>query len=223
MKNASQEKLQKLKAMVETRQDLNACVALYLTLHPDVCSYVESRDDIEKWIEKLKGDDDRYSEEVDRLEGLLKENPEYDYFPRYNDKPITFRWLRDHLGMGEDPQKTINLLTFLQNGNVVRIRDNNEFNRFKIIMLRRGLTSLMRGWKDSYPATIANLKWQRADPLFSPQGLEMIKSGEWDGKTLYAECQLGKESIGVYRYTVRATVEWYGVEPMSVDDIDGGI
>ena len=116
--------------------------------------------------------------------------------------------------------KTVNLLTFLQNGNVVRIRDNDEFNRFRTIMLKRGLTPLLRGWKDSYPATVSNLKWQRRDPLFSPQGLEMIKSGEWDGKTLYAECQIGKESIGVYRYTVRATVEWYGVEPMSVDDID---
>ena len=54
------------------------------------------------------------------------------------------------------------------------------------------------------------------------RGDRLIKSTEWDGKTLYAECQIGKESIAIYPYTVRATVEWYGVEPMSVNDIDDG-
>lgn len=115
--------------------------------------------------------------------------------------------------------KIVNLLTFLQNGNVVRIRNNEEFNRFRSIMLKHGLTPLLKGWKDTYPATVANLRRQRRDPLFPPQGEAMVKSGEWDGTTLYAECQIGKESIGIYPYTVRATVEWYGTEPMSVDDI----
>lgn len=218
MKNASQKEIQKLKAMIEAKEDITACVALYLDLHED--TDVMHRDIVENEIEALRAGDEENNMEAGRLELMLKDNPRITYFDYYNERPITFKWLRDRLGMGEDPQKTINLLTFLQGGNIIRIRDNNDFNRFRAIMLRHGLTSLLRGWKDTYPATIANLKWQRADPLFSPQGLEMIKSGEWDGKTLYAECQLGKESIGVYRYTVRATVEWYETEPMSVDDID---
>ena len=111
--------------------------------------------------------------------------------------------------------KTVNLLTFLQNGNVVRIRNNEEFNRFRSIILRHGLTPLLKGWADSYPVQIfQTIKFNRGDRL--------IKSTEWDGKTLYAECQIGKESIAIDPYTVRATVEWYGVEPMSVNDIDDG-
>lgn len=220
MVKVDKKELQKLKEMVEGRQDVNACVALYLKQRPASCDCIASRDEIEEWIKVCKGDGDRYVEEAIRLEDMLKENPGYGYFHRFDDKPITFRWLRDHLGMGEDPQKTTNLLIFLQNGNVVRIRDNNEFERFTTIMLKRGLTPLLRGWKDSYPATVHNLRRQRDDPLFPPMGEEMIKSGQWDGKTLYAECQLGKESIGIYPYTVRATVEWYEKEPMSVDDID---
>lgn len=110
--------------------------------------------------------------------------------------------------------KVTNLLKFLQNENVVRIRSNEEFNQFGAIMLRHGLTPLLRGWKDHYPKQVS----QTAK---SNQGAQLLKSGEWDGKTFYAECQNGKESIAIYPYTVRATVEWYGTEPMSVDDIDG--
>ena len=220
MVKVDKKELQKLKEMVEARQDVNACVALYLKLRPNACSCVASRNEIEKWIEDQRGDGDRYVEEVVRLENMLKENPGYGYFHRFDDKPIAFRWLRDHLGMEPDPWKTVNLLTFLQNDNVVRIRDNNEFERFTTIMLKHGLTPLLKGWKDTYPATVRNLRRQRDDPLFPPMGEEMIKSGQWDGKTLYAECQLGKESIEIYPYTVRATVEWYEKEPMSVDDID---
>lgn len=106
----------------------------------------------------------------------------------------------------------INLLKFLQNGNVVRIRNNEEFNRFRYIMLHHGLTNLLKGWSQTYPAQVFHIKFNGSDNL--------IKSAEWDGKTLYAECQIGKESIGIYPYTERGTVEWYGTEPMSVNDID---
>ena len=106
-----------------------------------------------------------------------------------------------------------NLLMFLQNGNVVRIRDNEEYNRFGQILFRHGLHDLVPRNADSYPAEIFGIiKFNHGDRL--------LREGEWDGKTLYAECQIRKGSIGIYPYTVRATVEWYGTEPMSVDDID---
>ena len=109
--------------------------------------------------------------------------------------------------------KTTNLLKFLQNWNVVRIRDGGEFNRFKSIMQRHGLTPLVKGWPQTYLGQILQT-------VVHNGGDQLIKNQEWDGDTLYAECQIGKESIGIYPYTVRATVEWYGTEPMSVDDID---
>lgn len=207
MDNVSQKATQKLKEMVGAKKDLTACVALYLNLHQDACTCVESRDEIEKWIENHRGDD---AESVDRLEEMLRENPGYSYFHRFDDKPITFKWLRDHLGMGPDPQKTINLLTFLQNGNVVRIRDEKEYIAFISFMAKRGLGSLLAPRKALYGDIIALYKL--------PQNV--FKYPDWDGATLYAECQNGKESISIYPYTVRATVEWYGTEPMSVDDID---
>lgn len=111
------------------------------------------------------------------------------------------------------PKRLVNLLTFLQNGNVVRIKDNDEYNRFGQILFRHGLSTLVPRNADSYPAEIFQIiKFNHGDRL--------LREGEWDGKTLYAECQIGKESIGIYPYTVRATVEWYGKEPLSVDDID---
>ena len=108
--------------------------------------------------------------------------------------------------------KTVNLLTFLQNGNVVRIRDEKEFNRFASFMAKRGLGSLLSPRRMDYKGIVELYKL--------PQNV--FKHPDWDGKTLYAECQNGKESIGIYPYTARATAEWYGVEPMSVDDIDDG-
>lgn len=212
MKNASQEKLQKLKAMVEAKEDLAACVALYLDLHED--TDVMHRDIVENEIEELRNGNDENNMEAGRLELMLKDNPEVTYFDYYTEKPITFKWLKDRLKVEADPQKVINLLKFLQNGNVVRIRNNEEFNRFGSIMLRHGLTPLLKGWADSYPVQIFRI-------IEFNGGDNLIKLRQWDGKTLYAECQIGKESIGIYSYIVRATVEWYGVEPMSVDDIDG--
>lgn len=212
MDNVSQKEIQKLKAMIEAKEDITACVALYLDLYED--TDVMHRDIVENEIEALRAGNEENNMEAGRLELMLKDNSQITYFDYYNEKPITFKWLRDRLKMGADPQKAINLLKFLQNGNVVRIRNNEEFNRFGYIMLRHGLTPLVKGWAQTYPAQIfQTIKFNKGDRL--------LKSTEWDGTTLYAECQIGKESIGIYPYTVRATVEWYGVEPMSVDDIDG--
>ena len=221
MDNVSQKEIQKLKAMIEAKEDITACVALYLDLYED--TDVMHHDIVENEIEALRAGNEENNMEAGRLELMLRDNPGVTYFDYYNEKPITFKWLRDRLQMGADPKKTINLLRFLQNGNVVRIRNNDEFERFLSVMHRHGLLSLVPCGTlktQTYIATVANLRRQRRDPLFPPQGEAMVKSGEWDGTTLYAECQIGKESIGIYPYTVRATVEWYGVEPMSVDDID---
>lgn len=106
--------------------------------------------------------------------------------------------------------KTVNFLSFLQNGNVVRIRDDNEYTEFLHVLSIHRLDSLLTPRKGLYESVIKLYKL--------PQNAS--KYPDWDGKTLYAECQLGKESIGIYPYTVRATVEWYEKEPMSVDDID---
>ena len=212
MKNESQKEIQKLKAMIEAKEDITACVALYLDLYED--TDVMHHDIVENEIEALRAGNEENNMEAGRLELMLRDNPEITYFDYYEEKPITFKWLRDRLQMGADPKKAINLLTFLQNGNVIRIRNNEEFNRFGTIMLRHGITPLVKGWAQTYPAQIFQaIKFNGGDRL--------IKSTEWDGKTFYAECQIGKESIGIYPYTVRATVEWYGIEPMSVDDIDG--
>lgn len=107
--------------------------------------------------------------------------------------------------------KQVNLLRFLQNGNVILIRNDKEFERFRGVMLRHGLETLTRGWAQTYQETVAGyLK----DPRIGG-----LRPG-WDGKTFYAECQIGKESIGIYPYDAKAVVLWYGTEPMSIDDID---
>ena len=106
----------------------------------------------------------------------------------------------------------VKLLRFLQNSNVVRIRDQGEYDRFVARIKGVGFGELLPRLGDDF----------RAICQFYQQA-RLPGAKDWDGKTLYAECQIGKESIGIYPYTVRATVEWYGVEPMSVDDIDGTI
>ena len=199
---------EKLKKMVDAKQDLNACIALYQQLYQD--SGISSRDELEEEAEALRHGGDAEGMEATRIEILLKDHPERGYFIRFIDEPITFKWLRDRLGMGPDPRKAANLLTFLQNGNVIRIRDASEYAAFIRLMATHGLGSLLAPRKALYEDVIKLYKL--------PQNV--FKHPGWDGKTLYAECQNGKESIGIYPYTVRATVEWYGVEPMSVDDVD---
>ena len=177
------------------------------------------RDVVENEVEALRAGDDENNMEAGRLELMLRDNPHTTYFDYYEEEPITIDWLRKRLGMGRDPQKAVNLLRFLQNMNVVRIRNNDEFERFLSAMQSHGLLSLVPCGTlktQTYVATVATfakLRGQMGER-------ELIKSGHWDGTTLYAECQIGKESIGIYPYTDGATVEWYGVEPMSVDDID---
>lgn len=115
--------------------------------------------------------------------------------------------------MGARKQQ-LNLLKFLQNGNVVVIKDGDEFEWFLHILHRHGLLELVPCGtlkNQTYPATVAGY---RRDP-----GVGERYPG-WDGKTLYAECQIGKESIGIYPYDAKTVVSWYGTEPMSVADID---
>lgn len=209
MKDTSQKAIQKLKEMIKAKKDITACVALYFDLYED--TDVMHRDIVENEIEALRAGNEENNMEAGRLELMLRDNPRITYFDYYEEKPITFKWLRDRLQMGTDPQKATNLLTFLQNGNVVRIRDDKEFDRFASLMTKLGLGSLLAPRRMGYKEVIKLYKL--------PQNV--FKYPDWDEKTLCAECQIGKESIGIYPYTVRATVEWYGVEPMSVDDIDG--
>lgn len=109
-------------------------------------------------------------------------------------------------------ERLVNLLTFLQNGNVVRIGGCDDFYRLLRVLERHGLIGLLpRNYPHHYGMAI-NLAFQSTK--------RERQNGEWDCKTLYAECQIGKKSIGIYPYTVRATVERYGTEPMSVEDID---
>lgn len=111
-------------------------------------------------------------------------------------------------------KQQVNLLRFLQNGNVVVIKDNDEFEWFLHILHRHGLLELAPCGTlqtHTYPATVAGYR--------KDQRIGERHPG-WDGETLYAECQLGKESIGIYPYYPKAVIEWYGVEPMSVADLD---
>lgn len=107
-------------------------------------------------------------------------------------------------------KQQLNLLKFLQNGNVVVIKDSDEFDWFHHILRRHGVLELVPK-NQTYQATVDSYK---KDPRIGG-----LRPG-WDGKTLYAECQIGKESIGIYPYDAKAVVLWYGVEPMSVADID---
>ena len=103
-------------------------------------------------------------------------------------------------------EKAVKFLTFLQNGNVVVIKDAAEFRAFSGILRNHGLQDLLR--KGGYQDWIADYSWKTN-----------LKEG-WDGKTLYAECQSGKEGIGIYPYTPRTQTYWYGQEPLTVNDID---
>lgn len=102
----------------------------------------------------------------------------------------------------------VKLLTFFQQGNVVRINNESEYEKFTSFLTKLGFRDLLPRRIDSYDEMLRlhNLPYNRSN------------NPDWDGKTLYAECQIGKESIGIYPYT-SSVYDWYGVEPMSVDDI----
>ena len=113
-------------------------------------------------------------------------------------------------------KQQINLLAFLQNQNVVVIHDRDEFEWFLHAMHHHGILELVPCGTlqtQTYDATVAGFR--RDNRAASPG----VRYPDWDGKTLYAECQIGKESIGIYPYSVRATVEWYGRDPLTVSDI----
>ena len=113
--------------------------------------------------------------------------------------------------MNEKSQRR--LLAFLQNLNVVRIRDQKEWNRFVSFMIGCGLDDLLPHGFCRNAARGEIIEASKSDPH------RPLRGEDWDGETLYAECQIGKGSIGIHPYTVKATVEWYGAEPLSVDDI----
>lgn len=105
--------------------------------------------------------------------------------------------------------KATNLLKFLQNENVVRINNKSEYENFRRTMIKHGLGALVLPREATYEDVIKLYKL--------PQNVQ--KHPGWDGMTLYAECQNGKEAIAIYPYTAHTTVVWYGIEPMFVRDI----
>lgn len=107
----------------------------------------------------------------------------------------------------------LNLLRFLQNANVVVIRDEDEFQWFLHAMRRHGLLELVPC------GTLKTQTYQATVSGFQREGGIGLRYPTWDGKTLYAECQIGKESIGIYPYDEKAVVGWYGTEPLSVADV----
>ena len=111
-------------------------------------------------------------------------------------------------------RQQLNLLGFLQNANVVVIKDDYEFERFYHILRRHGLLELVPLWTPRSQTYRTAVSGYRQDPTIGRQ------YPGWDGKTLYAECQIGKESIGIYPYDAKAVVSWYGTAPMSVADVD---
>ena len=105
--------------------------------------------------------------------------------------------------------KATNLLKFLQNENVVRINNEAEYVNFRRTMIKHGLDTLVLPREATYEDVLK---------LYNlPNNVH--KHPGWDGMTLYAECQNGKEAIAIYPYTAHTTVVWYGVEPMAVRDI----
>jgi len=114
----------------------------------------------------------------------------------------------------ETTYKLTNLLEFLQNANVILIRDEAEYIRFSRIISHHGLDGLLptkKGKPLSYSGLLS---------LFLGTPQHSAPFSDWDGKAFYAECQIGKEAIGIYPYDSRTVVEWYGTQPMEVDDID---
>ena len=108
-----------------------------------------------------------------------------------------------------DREKVVNMLAFLQNSNVVAIRSDEEFKKFVGVIQAHGFSAL--------------IPWPAAGKGYDDYVADSLKRAArfpgWDGKTLFAECQIGMESIGIYPYTEETTEQWYGIEPFTVDDI----
>ena len=110
---------------------------------------------------------------------------------------------------GMTAAKAAKFLSFLQNGNVVVIRDEEGLLRFELLLKDAGLLCLLPRIGDSL----------RAICHFFEKSGDRIRYPGWDGRTVYAECQIGKEGIGLYPYDARAVTAWYGSDPLEVDDI----
>ena len=96
-------------------------------------------------------------------------------------------------------------LGFLQNLNVVRISGECEYTSFQWLVDSHKLADLLPACGlRTYAGMLALFPRERYPG--------------WDGKTLYAECQIGKEGIGIYPYSPDVAA-WYGAEPYSIDDI----
>lgn len=114
----------------------------------------------------------------------------------------------------EARRQQILFLDFLQNRNVVVIHDGDEYQWFVQALCRYNMLELLPGKTlESYPTIVSRFK---RDNLVASPG---VRYPGWDGRTLYAECQIGKESIGIYPYTRKTVVEWYGEEPYAVEDV----
>lgn len=105
-------------------------------------------------------------------------------------------------------------LGFLQNSSVIIIKDFKDYNSLDKRLNEAGLGSLQpnRGLgvlqNYMYILSVYDLPQNKA------------KNSKWDGKTLYAECQIGKEQISYYPYDdPKGLEDWYGVKPLSVSDI----
>lgn len=101
-------------------------------------------------------------------------------------------------------EKTKNLLGFFQNANIVILRDEREFDFFRKLLIHYRLVDLLPPTR-SYGSMI-NLIKGNPNP-----------TDAWDGRTLYAECQIGKEEIGIHPLTDRAV--GYGYPQLTVDDL----
>lgn len=105
-------------------------------------------------------------------------------------------------------------LGFLQNSNVIIIKDFKDFYDLDKRINEAGLGGLQ---PHKGLGVLQDYMY-----LINLYGLPQNKSHHigWDGQTLYAECQIGKEQISYYPYDdPKALEDWYGVKPLSVSEI----
>lgn len=102
-------------------------------------------------------------------------------------------------------EQQLNLLRFLQNKNVVVIRDERDYERFRWVLASHGLEDL----------AAFDIEYRERRIMYA---MSSSHPG-WDGKALCAECRVGRDEIEIVPYDEKAAVKWYGIDPYSVDDI----
>ena len=102
--------------------------------------------------------------------------------------------------------KLIRTLDFLQGANAILIENREEFDKFIEILSNHRLEGLVGSFWDTYEKAIHLLEVNRRLYL------------TWDGVRIYAECQVGKQSIAFGGYT-SAVDDWYGDRPYSIKEI----